>query len=528
VKSPQIQAFADVRMAGAWKGRTMAEIAAQGDLSNATRQAAGLWRAALCYGIATAAVALAFAARALLNPFLGDQSPFLLFVPAVLAASTVGGLGPGLLATGLSLALSTFFAADPLQFSAADLVGAAVFFVIGVGLALRGEQLIRTRRREHATTKDLLTREAHVKSILDTVPDAMIVIDTKGIIRSFSTAAERLFGYAPNEVLGRNIKMLMPSPYREAHDSYIERYLRTGERRIIGIGRVVVGERKDGSTFPMELAVGEMKSSNERFFTGFIRDLTERQQTEARLQELQSELVHISRLTAMGEMASTLAHELNQPLSAIANYMKGSRRLLADRSDEQSVMVRDAMDKAAQQSLRAGDIIRRLRDFVARGETEHRVESVTKLIEEASALALVGAKEHGVRVRFHLHPSLDLVLADKVQIQQVLLNLIRNAIEAMQTLSLRELLISTSHAEDDMVSVNVADTGSGIAPELVSQLFQPFVTTKPQGMGVGLSISRTIVEAHGGRLWCEPNPGGGTVFRFTLRAVSKEALGHVG
>jgi two-component system sensor kinase FixL len=320
----------------------------------------------------------------------------------------------------------------------------------------------------------------------------------------------------------------MPSPYREAHDGYLDRYLRTGERRIIGIGRVVVGERRDGSTFPMELAVGEMKANNARFFTGFIRDLTERQQTEARLQELQSELVHISRLTALGEMASTLAHELNQPLSAIANYMKGSRRLLADRSDEQSVMVRDAMDKAAVQSLRAGDIIRRLRDFVARGETEHRVESATKLIEEASALALVGAKEHGVRVRFHLHPSIDLVLADKVQIQQVILNLIRNAIEAMEASVTRELVVSTSHAEDEMVAVNVADTGSGIAPELVSQLFQPFVTTKPQGLGVGLSISRTIVEAHGGRLWCEPNPGGGTVFRFTLRAVSKENIGDVG
>ena len=156
----------------------------------------------------------------------------------------------------------------------------------------------------------------------------MIVIDERGIMQSFSSAASRLFGYAADEVLGQNIKMLMPSPYRESHDGYLDRYLRTGERRIIGIGRVVVGERKDGSTFPMELSVGEMNSGNRRFFTGFIRDLTERQRTEARLQELQTELVHISRLTAMGEMASALAHELNQPLSAIANYMKGSRRLL--------------------------------------------------------------------------------------------------------------------------------------------------------------------------------------------------------
>src|ERR1044071_3909634 len=142
-----------------------------------------------------------------------------------------------------------------------------------------------------------------------------------------------------------------------------------------------------------------MRSSNQGFFTGFIRDLTERQQTEARLQELQSELVHISRLTAMGEMASALAHELNQPLSAITNYMNGSRRLLEQNDDERTVMVRDAIDQAAEQAMRAGQIIRRLRDFVARGESERRIESVTKLVEEASALALVGVKDRGIRVQ---------------------------------------------------------------------------------------------------------------------------------
>jgi two-component system, LuxR family, sensor kinase FixL len=370
----------------------------------------------------------------------------------------------------------------------------------------------------------LSAREAHLKSILETVPDAMIVIDELGIMHSFSAAAERLFGYHASEVIGKNVKMMMPAPYRESHDGYIDRYLQTGERRIIGIGRVVVGERKDGSTFPMELAVGEMRSGEERYFTGFIRDLTERQRTEARLQELQTELVHISRLTAMGEMASALAHELNQPLSAIANYMKGSRRLLEGRTDEDSQMIQDAMDKAAEQSLRAGQIIRRLRDFVSRGESERRMESVTKLIEEASALALVGAKEHGVRVRFQFDPNADLVLVDKVQIQQVMLNLIRNAIEAMDQSERRELVLSTGRAENDMVAIAVADTGPGIAPDIASQLFRPFTTSKPHGMGVGLSISRTIVEAHGGQIFVERNPGGGTVFRLTLRAISKEDL----
>ena len=209
----------------------------------------------------------------------------------------------------------------------------------------------------------------------------------------------------------------------------------------------MVGQRKDGSTFPMELAVGEMKSGDRRFFTGFIRDLTERQQTEARLQELQSELVHISRLTAMGEMASTLAHELNQPLSAISNYLKGSNRLLEDNRDEKSIMMRDALEKAADQAMRAGQIIRRLRDFVSRGESERRVENITKLVEEASALALVGVKDRGIRVQFQFDPDVDLVLADRVQIQQVLLNLIRNAMDAMETSQARDLVISITPVE---------------------------------------------------------------------------------
>src|SRR5262249_54652762 len=328
------------------------------------------------------------------------------------------------------------------------------------------------------------------------------------------------------ELIGTNVKGLMPSPYRESHDDYLARYLRTGERRIIGIGRVVVGERKDGSTFPMELAVGGMRSSEPRFFTGFIRDLTERQKTEARLQELQAELVHISRLTAMGEMASTLAHELNQPLSAIANYLKGSRRLLEGSSDEQARMLREAMEKAADQALRAGQIIRRLRDFVARGESERRGGSVRELGEGASALALGGGKDKGVRIRFQFDPAIDLVLADKVQIQQVLLNLIRNALEAMEGCSKRELIVSTASAGDGMLSISVTDTGVGLAPEIASQLFQPFVTTKRHGMGVGLSISRTFGGGQGGEIVCKPNPAGGTIFRFTLRAVSNEEVNN--
>jgi two-component system sensor kinase FixL len=285
-----------------------------------------------------------------------------------------------------------------------------------------------------------------------------------------------------------------------------------------------VGQRRDGSTFPMELAVGEMISGDTRSFTGFVRDLTERQETQQRLQDLQAELIHMSRFTAMGEMASTLAHELNQPLTAVASYLNGCRRLLDGTESVQNLMLRDAIDRAADQALRAGQIIRRLRQFVARGETERNVEGLTKLIEEASALALVGVKEAGVRVKFDFDPQVSFVLADKIQIQQVILNLMRNAIEAMQETTRRELTISTAEQPGGMVEIRVTDTGPGIAPDIVSQLFQPFITTKPHGMGVGLSISRTIVEAHGGRLLVEPNPAGGTIFRMTLKALSKEEL----
>jgi two-component system sensor kinase FixL len=269
----------------------------------------------------------------------------------------------------------------------------------------------------------------------------------------------------------------------------------------------------------MELSVGEMRSGSRRFFTGFVRDLTERQETQQRMQELQAELIFMSRHTALGEMASTLAHELNQPLTAAASYLNGAKRLLDAGKPSDIPMARGAIDSAAEQNLRAGQIIKRLREFVARGESERRSENLVKLIEEAGALALVGAKETGVRVRFDFDPKAQYVLADKVQVQQVLLNLIRNGIEALQDSSRRELVIASHRLDAETVRLDVEDSGTGIAPDIAAQLFKPFVTSKKNGMGVGLSISRTIVEAHGGRLWAEPRPGGGTIFRMTLRAM---------
>jgi two-component system sensor kinase FixL len=365
--------------------------------------------------------------------------------------------------------------------------------------------------------------EARLRSILQTVPDAMIIIDERGRIESLSTTAERLFGYSLAEVAGRNVSLLMPSPDREQHDSYLKRYLSTGERRIIGIGRIVVGQRKDGTTFPMHLTVGELKSAERHYFTGFIRDLTAQQLTETRLKELQSEVTHMSRYTALGEMASTLAHEINQPLTAISNYLRGCQRLLDRLEAGPTPILREALGKAADQALRAGHIIRRLREFVARGEGERRIEDLPKLIDDASTLALVGVRETGIAVSFRLDPKAQLVLADRIQIQQVLVNLIRNAMEIMlETANERRLEVTTVAIPGDLVEVSVADTGAGLAPEVAQNLFQPFVTTKQQGMGLGLSICRTIVEAHGGSILAESRPGGGTIFRFTLRAAAIE------
>jgi PAS domain S-box-containing protein len=372
---------------------------------------------------------------------------------------------------------------------------------------------------DHARTA-LLEREVHLRSVLDTVPDAMIVIDDRGIMQSVSTTAERLFGFDAADIVGRNVSMLMPSPYREQHDGYLARYFATGERRVIGRGRVVTGLRKDATTFPMELSVGEMTTGDRRLFTGFVRDLTERQATRQRLEELQAELIHLSRFTAMGEMASTLAHELNQPLTAVVSYLNGCRRLLDGSETLQNLMISDGMERAAGQALRAGQIISRLRQFVARRESERQMENLSKLIEDASALALVGVNQTGVSFACGFESAATVVMVDKVQIQQVLLNLIRNAIEAMQETERRELTISTTTVDEDTVEVQVTDTGPGVSEAVAAHLFQPFVTTKPQGMGVGLSISRTIIESHGGRLWAEANPEGGTIFRLTLRTTA--------
>ena len=469
------------------------------------------------YALTVAASLASFALAAMLRASWPDTSPLMISATIVVGASLLGGAGPGILATLLGIAGALI-----LEPGGAPLgeIAAFVFTLIGLAAAALGAWAARRRRMGEEASVVLVAREAHLRSIFDTAPEAMIVINDEGVVQSYGASAERMFGWRPAEVIGRSINMLMPQPFRDQHDGYVKRYLQTGEKRIIGIGRIVVGQRKDGATFPMELAVAEVNSAQGRFFTGFVRDLTDREEREARVEQLQAEVVHISRLSAMGEMASALAHELNQPLSAIANYLNGAKRLLS-RDENADAKAIEAVDKAVGQALRAGDIIRKLRDFLSRGEGERSVVSLAKLVHEACGLALVGAKEGGVEVHYELDPHLDRVLVDRIQIQQVLVNLVRNALEAMEGQARRHLLVSTV-VDHDMAVVSVADTGTGLDQSIAERLFQPFVTSKPQGMGVGLSISRTIIEAHGGRIWTEPNPGGGAIFKFSVRLAPDE------
>lgn len=344
----------------------------------------------------------------------------------------------------------------------------------------------------------------------------MIIIDEMGIILSFSAAAEKLFGYTEKEVIGENVSMLMPSPDREHHDGYLTNYRETGVRKIIGIGRVTTARHRDGNSFPIELSVGEAWVDEKRIFTGFIHDITERQKVQLRFRDLQAELAHVGRLSELGTLASSLAHELNQPLTAIASYCQGASDLLeGEPAAEKLGMAREALRDTAEQAIRAGQIVKRMRDFLSHGESEHHLESLSKLVTEANALALVGSREYGIETQVHLDADADRVFVDRIQIQQVLVNLIRNAIEAMMDSPARVLTISTK-AEVGLVTVCIEDTGFGISDTLAPQLFRPFVTSKQSGMGIGLSICRTIVEAHGGRIWFEAGPEGGTIFRFTL------------
>jgi len=379
-----------------------------------------------------------------------------------------------------------------------------------------GESNVKISTSERGVSRQEL--ETHMDSILASVPDAMVVIDEGGAIQAFSRAAERMFGYRAEEMVGRSVNELMTSRDSHHHDDYMSRYMQTGERRIIGIGRIVKARRANGEEFPVDLKIGEAVIGEHRLFTGYLRDLTEQQAVELRMKQMQAELVHFSRVSAVGTMAAALAHELNQPLTAISNYLEAGRDLLDDPSDEDVKIVRDALAEAAHQSLRAGEIVRKLRDFVTKGEIDAKPVELGPLLADSIALAKLDRRHDGVRIDSIVEGDPGHVMAEPVQVQQVIFNLMRNAMDAMNEQSDARITLQAEPCEDeDFIEVWVADNGPGIPEDVAVGLFDSFNSSKAAGMGLGLSICKLIVEAHGGEIDVVPSPLGGAAFRFTLK-----------
>jgi two-component system sensor kinase FixL len=362
-----------------------------------------------------------------------------------------------------------------------------------------------------------------LQALLDAAVDAIIVIDVHGSITTFNAAAERLFGYAADDAIGKQVDMLMPEPYHSAHHSYLERYLATGEAHIIGIGREVLGRRANGETFPIALSVGEAHGANGRRFVGIIRDLSAQRAAELRIRSVEARLTHVGRFDLMGEMAAGIAHEINQPLSAIATYAQAARRML-ERDQPGIKPLIDVCRKIDEQALRAGRVIENLRRFIRKQDIRTEAVDVNVAVKDIMTLVDADARAEGIRVTTKYADGLSAVHGNATQLQQVLLNLTRNAVDAMRgTLNKdRGLEIATERGTDAGVRITVTDHGPGVTAQLGDNIFHPFVTTKREGLGVGLAISRTIVQSCGGTLAYRDNPAGGAVFVVELPAAKEE------
>jgi PAS domain S-box-containing protein len=379
--------------------------------------------------------------------------------------------------------------------------------------------------REHAEEGLRRSEEKH-RVILEAANDAVISMDERGLILLANPATKRMFGYDPVEIVGKPLTILMPETMRKLHETGYKRYLATGEKHLNWHGVEVTALRRDGREFPVEVSFGEMISDGHRVFIGLIRDISERKlaedklrASERNLQMTQAELARVSRVTTMGELAASIAHEVNQPLTAVVNNGSACLRLLASRHLEPEVL-RRALEDIVADGTRASAVVARIRAFIKKQPAEKYELDVNELIQEALVLAGRELRENQVMLDQQLTRDLPFVLADRVQLQQVLLNLIMNGIEAMAAVTDRPRLVGVQSRIDESgeVLVAVSDSGTGISAE-VDRVFNPFFTTKANGMGMGLSISRTLVESHGGRLWATPNSPHGAVFSFTLPAT---------
>ncbi|NCF28347.1 MAG: PAS domain S-box protein [Gammaproteobacteria bacterium] len=373
-------------------------------------------------------------------------------------------------------------------------------------------------------TRQLLDdREARLNAILDTAVDGIITIDERGIIESVNRGTERIFGYTSDELVGRSVKLLMPSPYREEHDGYMARYLQTGQPRIIGIGREAEGQHKDGTRFPIDLAVSEIRVPGARVFTGMVRDISARRRAEAEARRRNAELAHAARLSTIGELTSGIAHEVNQPLTAMVNFAEACLRMLRS-GNADTHKLEDALGQITVQGQRAGHIIRHMRRLARKGESERVTVNVSHLVQDVLGLVSNELRASGIALHLVLDESLPAVKCDRIQVEQVVLNLVRNAMDVLEEgpAEGRELTIRTRADGHENIEILVEDAGEGFAVGDDERIFETFFTTKPDGLGMGLSISRSIIEDHGGRLWASPRPGGGAIFHVNLPAGDGE------
>lgn len=363
--------------------------------------------------------------------------------------------------------------------------------------------------------------QAQYQALLAAAVDAIVVIDHQGCMQEANPAAIRMFGYSREELLGSNVRLLMPERYSREHDGYIRHFLDSRQPRIIGIGREVTGRRKNGEEFPMDLAVGEFRHGEVTLgFVGLIRDITARKAMDEQLRQQEvlhrERLAHAARLGTLGELAAGIAHEINQPLAAISSYADATRRMIQNRSGDTAALL-DALGKIAEQADRAGQVIERTRRFIRQRDAAHESLDCNDMIREVQALAEMDVLRHGLVLELRLSTTPLPVIGDPIQLQQVLLNLLRNGVDAMAGVRHdNTIVIGSGPRGRDWVEIHVDDAGCGLSEDAQSRLYQPFSSTKPDGLGLGLSICRSIVEAHGGELRHSPRETGGTRFSLVL------------
>ena len=356
---------------------------------------------------------------------------------------------------------------------------------------------------------------ASLDALLNAAVDAIIISDVQGSILQFNAAAERLFGYEARVVVGKNLTTLMPPPDRDRHGQYMSRYLESGRAAIIGIGREVTGLHANGTRIPIHLSVGEIESSGPERFVGIMRDLSAQKKVEAEVRELEGQLAHADRLVVLGELTAGMAHEINQPLTAIAAFSDAGARLIESPGNEARAELRNICERISQQARRAGDVVARLRRLSQKGELSKSTQDLERLVETVLFLFNHEIQQTGARIETRLEHHTRLVTVDEIQIQQVLVNLIKNSLDALAESGAEPATVWVTVSEnDEQIQIIVEDNGPGVDPETEPRLFEPFFTTKSHGVGLGLSICRNIAMAHGGNLRYQRADSGGA--RFTL------------